>query len=163
MIRRLLPHPVLTSVLVLVWLLLLNDLSAGGFVVAIAVGILVPIVTSPYWPDRPELRVAWPLFSYLGVVLWDIVVANFEVAWIVLARPNNRLRSGWLVIPLSVRSPEAITALAGTISLTPGTVSVDVSACGQALLVHALDVGDKAAAVARIKTRYEAHLRRIFE
>lgn len=162
MIRRILPHPILTVTLVLVWLLLLNELSAGGVVVAAVVGVIVPIATAPYWPDRPKLRVGWPMFSYLGLVLWDIVVASFEVAWILLVRPNDRLKAGWLVVPLDVRSPEAITVLAGTISLTPGTVSVDVSACGRSLLVHALDVGDEAAAVARIKGRYEAHLKRIF-
>lgn len=162
MIRRILPHPILTVTLVLVWLLLLNELSVGGVVVAMVVGVVVPIVTAPYWPDRPKLRVGWSMFSYLGVVLWDILVASFEVAWIILTRPNNRLRSSWLVVPLDVGSPEAITALAGTISLTPGTVSVDVSACGRSLLVHALDVKDEAAAVARIKSRYEGHLQRIF-
>lgn len=162
MLRRLFPHPVLSATLVLVWLLLLNDLSAGGLAVGLVVGTVVPLVTAPYWPDRPRLRIGWPLLSYLGVVLWDVVVANFEVAWVILTRPSARLRSSWLVVPLEVRSPEAITALAATISLTPGTVSVDVSGCGRALLVHALDVADEAEAVARIKSRYEAHLRRIF-
>lgn len=162
MMRRLLPHPYLTATLALVWLLLVNDLSAGAVVLALAVGLVVPLVTAPYWPDRPRLRVGPALLRYLAVVLWDIVVANFEVAWVILTRPNDRLRSGWLVIPLEVRSPEAITALAGTISLTPGTVSTDISACGHALLVHALDVPDPDAAVARIKSRYEAPLKEIF-
>jgi multicomponent K+:H+ antiporter subunit E len=163
MMQRLLPHPVLSATLVLFWLLLANDVTVGGIVLAIAIGVIVPIVTAPYWPDRPRLRVGLPLLSYLGVVLWDIIVANFEVAWVILTRPNNRLRSNWLVIPLEVRSPEAISALAGTISLTPGTVSVDVSADGRTLLVHGLDVADEAGAITRIKTRYEAHLKRIFE
>lgn len=162
MIRRLLPHPVLTSTLILVWLLLANDLSAGSLVLAVAVGVVVPIVTAPYWPDRPRLRIGWTLLRYLGVVLWDILVANFQVAWVILTRPSPRLRSTWLVVPLEVRSPEAITVLAGTISLTPGTVSADLSACGRALLVHALDVPDDAEAVAAIKARYEAPLKEIF-
>lgn len=161
MIRRLLPHPFLTATLALVWLLLVNDLSTGAAVLAVAIGLLVPIVTAPYWPDRPRLRLGSALSRYLAVVLWDILVANFEVAWIILARPSDRLRSGWLVIPLEIRSPEAIAALAGTISLTPGTVSTDLSADGRALLVHALDVSDPAAAVARIKARYEAPLKEI--
>lgn len=162
MLRRLLPHPVLTATLILVWLLLMNDLSAGGLVLAVVIGVVVPIATAPYWPDRPRLHVGWPLLRYLGVVLWDILVANFEVAWVILTRPSARLRSTWLVVPLEVRSPEAITTLAGTISLTPGTVSADLSACGRALLVHALDVPDGDEAVARIKARYETPLKEIF-
>jgi len=163
MLRRLLPHPVLTATLTLVWLLLVNDLSAGAAVLGAAIGLLVPLLTAPFWPERPRLRFGGAMLRYLAVLLWDIVVANFEVAWIILTRPSARLRSAWLVVPLDIRSPEAITVLAGTISLTPGTVSTDLSACGRALLVHALDVADPAAAVARIKVRYEAPLKEIFE
>ncbi|TNC61048.1 Na+/H+ antiporter subunit E [Rubellimicrobium roseum] len=163
MFRRLLPHPVLSTTLLLVWLLLVNDLSAGAAVLGLAIGIAVPLLTAPYWPDRPRLRVSGAMLRYLAVLLWDIVVANFEVAWVILTRPSARLRSAWLVVPLEVRSPEAITVLAGTISLTPGTVSVDLSGCGHALLVHALDVSDEAETVARIKGRYEAPLKEIFE
>ena len=162
MLGRILPHPVLTASLALVWLLLVNDLSAGAVVLGVAIGVIVPLLTAPYWPDRPRLRFGRAMLRYGAVVLWDIVVANFEVAWIILTRPSARLRSAWLVIPLEVRSPEAITVLAGTISLTPGTVSTDLSACGRALLVHALDVADEAGAVARIKARYEAPLKEIF-
>lgn len=161
MLRRLFPHPVLSLTLAAVWILLVNDLSAGAAVLGLLIGWVVPLLTAPYWPDRPALRIGPALARYLGVVLWDIVVANFEVAWVILTRPSARLRSSWLVVPLEVRSPEAITALAATISLTPGTVSADLSACGRALLVHALDVADPEAAVARIKARYEAPLKEI--
>ena len=89
-------------------------------------------------------------------------MANFQVAWIILFRRNRDLRSRWLVIPTELRSPEAITTLAATISLTPGTVSADISADGHALLVHILDVDDPEAEVARIKHRYERRLMRIF-
>jgi multicomponent K+:H+ antiporter subunit E len=129
---------------------------------AIIVAVLIPLFTSPYWRDKPRLRFGWPMLEYLLVVVWDIVVANFEVAWIILTKPDRKLRSAWLVIPLEVKQPEAITTLAGTISLTPGTVSTDVSSDGRLLLVHALDVADKDAAIAQIKSRYEARLQRIY-
>lgn len=163
MLRRLYPHPLLAATLVIVWVLLQNRLSVGGVLLGIVVGTAIPILTAPYWPGRPALRLGWPALAFLATVLWDIVIANFQVAWIILFRTNAGMRSAWLVVPLDVRSPEAITALAATISLTPGTVSADLSACGRALLVHALDVGDEGAAVARIKSRYEARLMEIFE
>lgn len=159
---RLFPHPGLSVMLVVVWLLLLNSLSVGGLVLGIVFGVLVPLLTRPFWPNRPEISFGWPLLEYLGVVMWDIVVANFQVARLILFRRSRDLRSHWLVIPLELRSPEAITTLAGTISLTPGTVSADMSADGRALLVHALDVADEAAEIARIKQRYERRLLRIF-
>ncbi len=124
---------------------------------------MVPLYTAPFWPNRPELRFGWPMVGYGAIVIWDIFVANFHVAGLILFRRNRDLRSRWLVVPLELRSPEAITTLAGTISLTPGTVSADIAADGRSLLVHSLDVADEAAEVARIKQRYEARLRRIFK
>ncbi len=88
--------------------------------------------------------------------------ANFEVAALILFRRNRDLRSRWLVIPLEVNGPEALSLLTATISLTPGTVSTDVSADGRFLLVHALHVTDAEAEIARIRTRYAARVHRIF-
>lgn len=162
MLRRLLPHPGLSILLTLVWLLMANSLTFGGLVLGAILGIVLPIFTAPFWPDRPKLRFGMPALGYVGVVLWDIVIANFHVARLILFRRNRDLRSHWLVIPIELDTPEAITVLAGTISLTPGTVASDVSADGRFLLVHALDVADPAAEIARIKRRYEARLIRVF-
>jgi multicomponent K+:H+ antiporter subunit E len=162
MLTRLFPHPGLSLMLIAVWLLLPNTFSLGGLLLAILIGIIVPLLTAPFWPNRPRLRFGWPMIDYVAVVLWDIVVANFQVAGLILFRRNRDLRSRWLVIPLELRSAEAITTLAATISLTPGTVSADVAADGRSLLVHALNVADEALEVARIKARYEARLMRIF-
>lgn len=161
MMNRLLPHPGLSALLVAMWVVMVNDLSFGTLFLGIVFGILVPIFTAPWWPGRPEVRFV-PAIAYCGVVLWDIIVANFEVAAIILFKPNRNLRPAWLVVPLDLATPEAITVFAGTISLTPGTVSSDVSACGKYLLVHALHAPDPAAEVAKIKARYEARLKEIF-
>ncbi|WP_288016829.1 Na+/H+ antiporter subunit E [Blastomonas sp.] len=159
--RRLIPHPGLSVLLVIVWVLMANTLTVGGLLLGIVIGILLPIFTAPFWPGRPDVRYRAGL-AYIALVLWDIVVANFGIAAIILFRRNRDLRPAWLSIPLDLHTPEAITVLAGTISLTPGTVSSDVSACGKYLLVHALDAADPDAEIARIKLRYEARLKRVF-
>lgn len=161
MINRILPHPGLTALLVIVWMVMVNDLTFGALFLGLVVGLAVPKFTDAYWPDRPRVNFA-PAIAYVGLVLWDIIVANFQVAAIILFKPNHALRPAWLAIPLELATPEAITVFAGTISLTPGTVSADVSACGHYLLVHALHAPDPAAEIARAKTRYEARLKRIF-
>lgn len=160
--KRLLPHPGLTLLLVTMWMLVLNSLSMGGFLLGLFFAIIVPLFTAPFWPDRPQMRLGLPLLGYAFLVLWDIVVANFEVARLILFRRNRDFRSCWLSIPLELRSAEAITLLAGTISLTPGTVSTDISTDGRHLLVHALDTGDPAGEITRIKARYERRLLEIF-
>ena len=162
MIHRLLPHPALSVLLVVVWMLLVNEFTFGALFLALVFGVVVPLVTSRFWPDRPKMRFGPDALAYLLIVIFDVIVANFEIAWIILTRRNRDLRSCWLVIPTELRSPEAITVLAGTISLTPGTVSSDISSDGRALLVHALDVAAPVAEVARIKQRYETRLMKVF-
>lgn len=159
--NRLLPHPGLSVLLVVMWVVMVNDLTFGTLFLGLVVGFGVPLFTAPWWPGRPHVRFL-PAIAYLGLVLWDILIANFEVAAIILFKPNRDLRPAWLVIPLELETPEAITVFAGTISLTPGTVSSDVSACGNYLLVHALHAPEPEREIAKIKQRYEVPLMRIF-
>ena len=163
MIRRLYPHPWLSVTLILVWMLLVNHWAVGSLVFAVIVGTVVPIMTGPYWPHARGYTRPWRIPGYICIVIWDIRLANFHVARIVLFMPRRDLRPAWVVIPLQLRRPEAITSLAGTITLTPGTVSCDLSEDGRALLVHCLHAPDPDAVRDEIVTRYEARLKEIFE
>ncbi|MFT6023014.1 MAG: multicomponent K+:H+ antiporter subunit E [Ascidiaceihabitans sp.] len=158
----LLPHPFLTLLLAIVWVLLQNEVSAGMVVFGIILGIIIPRMTSIWWPDTPKGFRLGKMFSYSLIVMWDILIANIQVAWIVLTVPNSKLKPAWIVVPLEVRQPEAITMLAGTITLTPGTVSADLSSEGHSLLVHVLHTDDPDAVLDEIKTRYERRLTEIF-
>lgn len=163
MTARVLPHPLLTVLLIVVWQMLVNDVTTGSLLLGLVFGILIPILTSAYWPNRPKLKHPLKIAAFALIVLRDICAANLIVAKIILFRRNSDLRSRWISIPLDLTSPEAITVLAGTITMTPGTVSSDISACGRALLVHCLDVDDPDAVRDQIKTRYERRLKEIFE
>lgn len=156
------PHPALSATVAVVWILLANDLSAGTAVLALLVGIAVPKFTSVYWPDRARVRDPRMILEFLAVVLYDIAVSNVEVARLVLFRRAASLRSGFITIPLDLRSPEAITVLAGTITMTPGTLTVDFDPGTHTLQVHCLEIIDEDAVVASIKERYERRLRSIF-
>ena len=160
---RLFPQPILSIVIALVWILLVNDISAGAVALGVILGWAIPRLTGRYWPDRPRIRRPLAVLEYFGIVLKDIVVSNVQVAYLVLFRRGDSLRSRFVAVPLDLRSAEAITVLAGTITLTPGTVSADLSADGRALLVHCLEVDDEAEVVAAIKSRYERPLKEIFE
>lgn len=160
--RWLLPHPFLTLLLAVVWVLLQNNVSAGMVVFGLILGVIIPRITAVWWPDRPLGFRIGRMIPYMLLVMWDILFANVEVAWIVLTRPNAKLRPAWVVIPLELRQPEAISILAGTITLTPGTVSADLSDEGHSLLVHALDADDPDAVRDQIKQRYERRLIGIF-
>jgi multicomponent K+:H+ antiporter subunit E len=163
MLRRLFPHPYLTLLLIVVWMLLVNRIAVGSLVMAVTLGTVIPLVTASYWPNQPRIRNLPALAAYVVIVLHDIIKSNFIVARIVLFMPNDRIRSAWITVPLDLRSPEAISLLAGTITMTPGTLTADMSACGRALLIHSLHAPDPDAVRDEIKTRYEARLKRIFE
>ncbi len=163
MIRRLVPHPVLTVVIALVWTALVNTVSVGHVLLGIALGVAIPQITIAYWPDRPVVRRPIRLVEYTAIVLWDIIVSNIQVAYLVLFRRGDSLRSHFVTVPLDVRAPEAITLLAGTITMTPGTVSADLAADGSAILVHCLETADPEDTARQIKLRYERRLMEIFE
>jgi multicomponent K+:H+ antiporter subunit E len=156
--QRWVPHPLLTLVLVLLWMALLNSFTAGGLLVGVVLGMLIPIYTANFWPQRPVIRNPLGVLVFFVIVIWDVVIANLQVAYLILFRPASRLRTRWIAVPLELTSPEAITMLIGTITLTPGTVASDLSADGRTLLVHCLDVDDEPALVRRIKHRYERRI-----
>ncbi|NNU80151.1 Na+/H+ antiporter subunit E [Halovulum dunhuangense] len=163
MLRKLLPHPLLSLTLTLVWLALVNTVTPGNLLLGAILGIAVPILTAPYWPNRPRIRHPLKIAEYILVVLWDIVIANIEVARIIVFRRNEDIHSKWVCIPLELTSPEAITVLAGTITMTPGTVSATLSADGSSLLVHCLHTDDPDGVRDGIKARYESRLKEIFQ
>ena len=162
MIRRLFPHPLLSVMLVFVWLALVNKVTPGNILLGVILGLLVPLLTSPFWPNRPRLRSPFGAVAYVLIVLWDIVVANVEVALIILFKRNENIHSRWICVPLELTSPEAITVLAGTITMTPGTVSSLLSADASCILVHCLHTDDPDAVRDQIKHRYERRLKEIF-
>jgi multicomponent K+:H+ antiporter subunit E len=163
MLARFLPHPILTVILALFWVLLINAFSWGALIFGLVLGVAIAALTSAYWPGRPKVGNPRAMIEYAAIVLYDIVLSNIQVAYLVLFRKGDSLRSQFVVVPLDLKSPEAIAMLAGTITMTPGTVSSDLSADGRSLLVHCLDVNDADETVTTIKSRYESRLMRIFE
>ena len=142
--------------------MLINSFSAGGLLVGVVLGIIIPRMTGNFWPDRPEIRNYRKALAYIGLVTYDVIVANIQVARIIAFRPVKSLNTRWICMPLDLKNPEALTLLAGTITMTPGTVSCDFSADGKYLLVHCLDAPDAEIAIQEMKTRYEARLKEIF-
>jgi multicomponent K+:H+ antiporter subunit E len=156
-----LPRPVLSLLILGLWLVLAPAPTTGQVLIGLALAVALPLVTRGFWPG--EVRVRRPLVALrlLAVVFADIVTANLLVARQVLG-PPELLRPGFLEVPLGIDDPFVSTLLGSIVSLTPGTVSVDIDRGRGVLCVHALHVADAAAAVAQIKSRYEAPLREVF-
>jgi len=159
---RLFPHPVTTLILIVMWVLLHENTLPFTLFGGALVGVLVPLFTARFWPERPRVNRVWALVRFAPVFLWDVVAANVQVAWLIV-NPFRKIHPEWIVVPLELTDPHAIVTLANVISLTPGTVSSEVGPDRETLLVHCLDVTDPEEAVAFIKRRYEAPIREIFE
>ena len=163
MLLRLIPHPLLSLTLVLIWLGLVNTFTLGNLILGVVFGLAIPMLTAAYWPDRARIGKPLRVLEYFLVVIWDIVVANVQVALVILFRRNASIRSHWIIVPLELTSAEAITVLAGTITMTPGTVSTMLAADGGCILVHCLHTDDPDAVRDEIKSRYERRLKEIFQ
>ena len=161
--RRLFPHPYLSAVLAVTWMLLVNRLAIGSFVMAAFLATAIPLATTAYWPNRPRIKRPFGLMLYVALVLWDVIIASLQVARIIMFMPHDKIKSAWIAVPVDLTSPEAITLLAGTITMTPGTLTADMTADGRVLLVHALHAPDPDATRDDIKSRYESRLKRIFQ
>lgn len=157
-----LPRPWLSIFLLSVWLLLNNSITPGHILLGSALAILIARFTTRIWPTPVRLRRPGLLLRYLGRLLRDIVIANLEVARLILTRPTQSLRPRFIHLPLDLQDEFAIAVLAATITLTPGTVTVDMSSDRSQLLIHGLDVENEAALIATLKSRYETLLKEIF-
>lgn len=157
MTRKLFPHPLLSLVLLGIWLLLHNTLAPGHILLGGVLAILIPFASSAFWPERVCIQRPGLLLKFVGRVVLDILTANLLVArWILGA--NRKLQPAFIRYRLQLESPLAISALANTISLTPGTVSCDLSADRRYLLIHSLHVDDVEETVRGIRQRYEQPL-----
>ena len=160
--RAILPAPVASLLLAVFWLLLVNEVSAAQVVLGILLGLALPLISRRLHAARPVLRRPAVALELAALFAYDIVVANLVVARAVLG-PMSRIRPRFVRVPLEIQDPAAAMLLAGMVTLTPGTVSVDIDLSARILTVHMLLADDEQAAVRQIKARYEARIREIFQ
>ncbi len=160
---KFLPMPFHTVSLLIVWLMLNNSLSPGHILLGMVLGVVIPLVCQPLRIPQPKFKRPMKLFSYALLVLIDVIKANIEVALLVLG-PSSRINPGFVAIPLDLQEALPITMLASTVTMTPGTVSAELSSDKKFIYVHVLNMPeDEQEVVDFIKTRYEANIKEIFE
>ncbi|MEH6567045.1 MAG: Na+/H+ antiporter subunit E [Halopseudomonas sp.] len=160
--KRVLPHPWLSLSMLVGWQLLVNGISAGSLIMGVLLAWLIPLLTNVFWPNPPSSCRVDRLLLFVWRVLVDILLANLQVARLILG-PRRELRPAFVEYPLSLQHEFSISVLASTVSLTPGTVSADISADRKTLLIHGLDVADEQQLIEHIRRRYEMPLKEVFE
>ncbi|MDO8990507.1 MAG: Na+/H+ antiporter subunit E [Sideroxyarcus sp.] len=161
MMHRLIPRPALSLALLLLWAALTNAASLGSLLLGALLALLLPHIAAPFWPDA--LRIGRPglLPGFAARIVWDMLIANWAVARRVVG-PLEKLSPAFVEVPLDLRDPFAATVLGSIVSLTPGTVSIDVDRERWVLQVHALDAPDPETLIRHIKQYYEQPIREIF-
>jgi multicomponent Na+:H+ antiporter subunit E len=158
-----------TLVLTLFWAALQGSFTPFNLAVGAVLGLGIVLFTRPLFPDegagtgqtpRP-LRRLWRVTVLLAVFVYELVASSVRVAAYTL-QPRLRMRSGIVAYPLDVTTDREITVLANLITLTPGTLTLGVSADQRTLYVHSMSVetdsGDEV--VEDIKGSLEKHVHR---
>jgi len=159
--RRLLPHPWLALLLLVMWLLLGQTLDRAHILVGIGVAIASSILYATLAPLAAPVRLA-AMARLLAVVLGDVVRSNLAVAWIVFRPRASGRRAGFVRIPLETRHAGALATLALIVTATPGTSWAGYDVARNILTLHMLDLADEATFARDFKARYENPLREIF-
>ena len=161
--KRLLPSPLLSCALFLLWLLLSQSVGAGTLLLGAVQAIAWPLLTRGLRPSPVRVRRPRALLRLLLNVSVDVVRSNFEVARAVLTQRVPDITSGFVRVPLEIQDPNALAVLAMIVAATPGTAWAELSLDRRLLLIHVLAIRDEAQFIQTVKQRYERHLKEIFE
>jgi multicomponent Na+:H+ antiporter subunit E len=157
----------------LLWAALQGSFSIGNLLFGFLLGVAVVAFARPlYDPDDPSekasfsggvnpVRRVWRFLVLVVVFLWELVVSGLQVARYIL-QPTLRVQSGIVEYPLDVTTDREITALSNLITLTPGTMTLDVSPDRTHIYVHAMSVetDDGREVIDEIKGSLEKHVHR---
>jgi multicomponent K+:H+ antiporter subunit E len=161
-LHRLVPAPLLSAALLALWLALARSTSPGQIVLGLALAFVTPLLTRTL---RVKARVRRPLIvvRFVGRVGYDVIISNLEIARDVVAWRWRQPRSSFVVIPLELRHPAGLAALAMVTTVVPGTVWSEIALDRSRLMLHVWDVSEEDSFIERFKARYEKPLREIFE
>ncbi|MDH4442543.1 MAG: Na+/H+ antiporter subunit E [Rhizobium sp.] len=157
-----LPYPILTACLVLMWLLL-NSFSLGHLLLGIMVAVFAGWSLAALRPDKPRLKKWYLLPKLFLAVFIDIARSNFAVALLILRGKRRTHTSGFITLPLRIEDPTALAIMAVILTSTPGSAWLEYDSRAKTVLIHLLDLIDEQQWIETIRDRYESLLMEIFE
>lgn len=157
-----LPFPLLTIGLVLMWLLL-NGFTLGHFILGIIVAVFASWGMAALRPEKPRLRKWYLIPKLLAVVVYDIIKSNVMVAIIIVRGGEGRnYNPGFLSVDLEIRNQFALAILAVVLTATPGSAWLEYDSNDNTVLLHVLDLHNEAFWRDMVTNRYEKLLMEIF-
>ncbi|ACI92329.1 probable K(+)/H(+) antiporter subunit E [Afipia carboxidovorans OM5] len=159
---KVLPYPIASASLLGFWLLINQSLSLGQFLLGAGVGLVGGWAFAALELPKLRLRRPFTILRLATMVFTDIVKSNIAVAKIILGFGSRERSPGFVEIPLELRDPYGLAALACIITSTPGTLWVKFDEPTGTLTIHVLDLIDRTEWIRTIKSRYERPLMEIF-
>lgn len=148
--------------LALVWMFLTGSFTPNTLVQGFIVGYVVLWLANPLYGTSTyykKLRQAVSLFLFF---VWELVISTLRVAYVVI-KPNLDIQPGIVAVPLDVKTDAEIMMLANLITVTPGSLSLDVSYDRRVIYVHVMHVTDVEAYRREIKQGFERRIGELFQ
>jgi len=132
----------LNMILAIAWAALTGNISLGGLVIGFALGSAALFVTKPLFPASERYFTSvWRWIRLCVLFLYELIVSSVQVVWDVLT-PTHHAQPGIISVPLDARGEMEVLLVTNLISLTPGTLSLDVTEDCNTLYVHAMFADD---------------------
>ena len=152
----------LNVLLALAWAAVTGQMSAVNLLVGFVVGYVVLWLLSRVAGGSGYFAKVGQILGFSFYFLWELLVATLRVAADIVT-PQHLMKPAILAIPIEDRSPAETTLLANVITLTPGTLSLDVSPDGKTLYVHVMYASDVEAARREIQEGFGRRVKEVFQ
>lgn len=156
------PHPLLSLALLLMWLLL-NDFTLGHLLLGSVLAIFGGWAMASLRPDKPKMKKWYLLPKLFLIVFVDIIRSNAAVALLMISGKRRKQTSGFITVPLEIEHPTALAIMAVILTSTPGSAWLAYDERRKTVLIHVLDLIDEEQWIENIKHRYERLLLEIIE
>lgn len=150
----------LNLALALIWAGISGVFTPGNILIGFVLGFFILIFSDRATDERSHIILAARAVDFAVFFLWDLILANVRMAYVVLF-PSGKMRPGIIAVPLDAKSDLEITLVANLISLTPGTLSIDVSTDRKTLYIHEMFIDDVETLRSDVKLHYERRLLRV--
>jgi multicomponent Na+:H+ antiporter subunit E len=144
----------LNFILAFVWMFLKTSYSPASFFVGYFFGLLIIYMFRRFFTSRFYLLRVVAVVNLIYIFTRELILANIAVLKVIL-KPKLDIKPGIFAYPTELKQDWEITVLANLITLTPGTLVVDVSPDNKVLYVHAMDISDADEDIQGIKNTFE--------
>ncbi|WP_163098831.1 Na+/H+ antiporter subunit E [Peribacillus alkalitolerans] len=140
--------------LAFIWMFLKTNYETKTFIVGYLLGLLIIYGMRRFFGSRFYLYRVWAVIILILIFIKELILSNFSVLKVIL-KPKLDIKPGIFALPTVLTQDWEITILANLITLTPGTLVVDVSYDNKILYIHAMDIQDVQDSIQSIKTSFE--------